>query len=188
MTSLHPSARWQAPVATTGVWALAIASAAYWGLRLSAPMEAAPPPVPAAAAAAPADPEALARLLGVVPTVQSVAPEAASRFALIGVVADGSSHGAALISIDGKPARPLRVGAKVGDGHVLQSVTRRTVTLGPVGGGQAFSLQLPAAALAIPTSANLAPAGSQGPTVAVPVPRPMPPAGLPPPVMAPLIR
>jgi general secretion pathway protein C len=52
-------------------------------------------------------------------------PEAASRFALSGVVADPSKQGAALIAIDGKAPRPFRVGSRVGDNYVLQSVGLR---------------------------------------------------------------
>ena len=52
-------------------------------------------------------------------------PEAASRFVLLGVVADTDGQGAALIAVDGKPPRPFRVGAKVADGYVLHSVSAR---------------------------------------------------------------
>jgi general secretion pathway protein C len=73
-----------------------------------------------------------------------VAPEAASRFALSGVVADPSKQGAALISIDGKPPRPFRVGSSVGDNYVLQSVGLRSATIGTQADGPAaFTLQLP---------------------------------------------
>ena len=41
----------------------------------------------------------------------ATAPDAASRFQLQGVVADDLGRGAALIAIDGKPARPYRAGA-----------------------------------------------------------------------------
>lgn len=66
MTSPYSAAHWHAPVATTGLWALAAAAAVFWGLRLAAP----PEPVAAAAtmprAAVSADADAVARLLGVV--------------------------------------------------------------------------------------------------------------------------
>ena len=146
MTSPYSAARWHAPVATTGLWALAAGAAVFWGLRLAAP----PEPVAAAAtmprAAVSADADAVARLLGVVSANEAApaAPEAASRFALSGVVADSLNQGAALISIDGKPPRPFRVGSRVGDNYVLQSVGVRAATLGTSAEGPAaFTLQLP---------------------------------------------
>jgi general secretion pathway protein C len=146
MTSPYSAARWHAPLATTGLWALAAGAAVFWALRLSSPADAV-----AAAAAMPrpsvtADAEAVGRLLGVVSaqTAAPAAPEAASRFALVGVVADPSNQGAALIAIDGKPPKPFRVGSRVGDNYVLQSVGVRAATLGAqVDGPPAFTLQLP---------------------------------------------
>ena len=156
MTSLYPSGipsssrssglRRTAPVATAALWALAAASAVFWALRLSAPADALAPPAATTRLAAEADPAAVARLLGAVPAANAatVTPEAASRFALSGVVAYGTTQGAALISIDGKPPRPWRVGAQLGDGFVLQSVGPRSATLGAsVDAAPAFTLQLP---------------------------------------------
>jgi len=157
MTSPYSAARWHAPLATTGLWALAAGAAVFWALRLSSPADAV-----AAAAAMPrpsvtADAEAVGRLLGVV-SAQSAAPaapEAASRFALVGVVADPSNQGAALIAIDGKPPKPFRVGSRVGDNYVLQSVGVRAATLGAQADGPpAFTLQLPVRA---PISVGLPP-------------------------------
>jgi len=185
MTSPYSAARWHAPLATTGLWALAAGAAVFWGLRLASPADAV-----AAAATMPrpsvsADTDAVARLLGVLPAsgAAPAAPEAASRFALSGVVADPSKQGAALISIDGKAPRPFRVGAKVGDNYVLQSVGLRSATLGAqVDGPAAFTLQLPVRA---PISVSSAPGATAGlPTVASPPPVPMtmsapPPATMP---------
>ena len=155
MTSPFTLARWPAPVATTALWALAAASAAFWGLRLMGPADGIAPPAAATRAPVAADPGAVARLLGAVsaPAVTAAAPGAASRFALLGVVADGASQGAALISIDGKPPRPFRVGGNVGEGYVLQAVGLRSATLGAsAGGASAFTLDLPVRA-PIPVSA-----------------------------------
>lgn len=146
----------------------------FWGLRLASPADAV-----AAAATMPrpsvsADSDAVARLLGVLPSTSTapVAPEAASRFALSGVVADPSKQGAALISIDGKPPRPFRVGSKVGDNYVLQSVGVRAATLGAqVDGPAAFTLQLPVRA-PISVSSSVPP-----PPLATPAPQAAP-AGL----------
>ena len=167
MTSPYSAARWHAPVATTGLWALAAGAAVFWGLRLASPAE----PVAAAAtmpkASVSADADAVARLLGAVSASEATptAPEAASRFALSGVVADPFNQGAALISIDGKPPRPFRVGSRVGDNYVLQSVGVRTATLGASAAGPAaFTLQLPVRA---PISV-----GSPAPAGMTPSPRP----------------
>jgi general secretion pathway protein C len=78
------------------------------------------------------DPQAVVRALGggeVAAPVAAAAPSASSRFVLMGVVADTSSGGAALISVDGKPARPFRVGASVDGRLVVQSVTGRKASL-----------------------------------------------------------
>jgi general secretion pathway protein C len=186
MTSPYSAARWHAPLATTGVWALAAGAAVFWALRLASPADAV-----AAAASMPrpsvaADSDAVARLLGVLPTSSTapIAPEAASRFALSGVVADPSKQGAALIAIDGKPPRPFRVGSKVGDNYVLQSVGLRSATLGAqVDGPAAFTLQLPVRA-PISVSAPSALTGVTSPTPVTVTPVGLPPAA-PAAVMAP---
>ena len=146
------SARWPAAATTTVVWALAAASIVFWGLRLAAPPDAVAPP--AVVAAPPAvDPAAVGRLLGAVdaPAVVAATPDAASRFVLQGVIADTDGQGAALIAVDGQPARPFRVGARLGDAFVLQSVGARAATLGGSAQGPgAFTLRLPERPMAIP--------------------------------------
>lgn len=166
MTSPYSAARWHAPLATTGLWALAAGAAVFWALRLASPADAV-----AAAAAMPrpsvaADAEAVGRLLGVVSADNKAPapPQAASRFALVGVVADPSNQGAALIAIDGKPPRPFRVGSRVGDSYVLQSVGVRAATLGAqVDGPPGFTLQLPVRA-PISVSLPAAPISSVSPS------------------------
>lgn len=74
------------------------------------------------------------------------APEAieAARYKLIGVIAQGRQRGSALIGVDGEPAKPFRVGERVADGLVLQSVTARAVTLAPeMTGSLGITLELP---------------------------------------------
>jgi len=57
----------------------------------------------------------------------------------------GQESGAALIAVDGKPAKPYRVGAVVADGLVLQSTQGRRVNLGAsMDGPQTLVLELPA--------------------------------------------
>ncbi len=52
-----------------------------------------------------------------------------SRFMLLGVLAENSGAGAALIAVDGKPAKPFRVGSEVITGYTLESVKSRVATL-----------------------------------------------------------
>lgn len=195
MTSPYAAARWHAPLATTGLWALAAGAAVFWGLRLANPAQPVAPAATLPRAPAAADADAIARLFGALPVEQAApaAPEAASRFALSGVVADASSQGAALISIDGKPPRPFRVGSRVGEGYVLQAVDVRAATLGTSPDGPAaFTLQLPVRApisVSSPVPAVPAVPAQPVPTPSQPAPASATPAGmLPatmPPVMAP---
>ena len=164
MTLTSPSPRWPAALTTFLIWALAVAGIAFWVLRLAAPTDAPPPPAVAAAPAAATDPETVARLLGAVSAEPQVTltPEAASRFALTGVIADAMQRGAALIAVDGKPARPFRVGSVVGEGYVLQSVSTRSASLGAgVGSPPAFVLQLPVRPMALPVPQPLLPMAPQ---------------------------
>jgi general secretion pathway protein C len=159
------SARWW----TLVVWALAAASAAFWGLRLFV----AAPPVPPNARTAEVTPAVrgdLTRLFGVdaPPPVAEAAPEPAAdaRFQLIGVVspraARAAGEGLALIAVDGKPARAYRVGAVVDGTQVLKSVHARGAMLGTRDGPAAVALNLappaPAATGSLPP-AGAAPAG-----------------------------
>jgi general secretion pathway protein C len=145
----YAPARWPSAAATTGLWALAAASVVFWGLRLTAPSGSVAPPAVSSGASVTVDSAAVAQMLGAVPSQAPATPDAASRFALLGVVADTDQQGAALIAVDGKPARPFRVGGKVADGYVLQSVSTRAATLGAsLDAAPAFTLQLPVRPLA----------------------------------------
>jgi general secretion pathway protein C len=124
--------RWAVAGATFALWALVAASAAYWGLKLSSAGDVATAP-PAPRNPAPVNAAAVARLLGSNPSAVAAAPppSAASRFKLLGVVANRGHGGAALIAVDGKPPKPFRVGALVEEGLVLQSVDAKQAALGP---------------------------------------------------------
>lgn len=80
----------------------------------------------------------------------SVLPDAtAARFKLSGVVASKPDQGLALIAIDGKPARPIKVGGEVGEALLLQTVSRSGATLAPrLDGPATVTLELPK--LAVP--------------------------------------
>jgi general secretion pathway protein C len=131
-------------------WAAVAASAMFWGLRLFVSA----PPAPANAMAVSTQSVAandFSRLLGRAPTVATAAvqPDAASRFRLVGVVApkslaEGTSEGLALISIDGKPPRHYRVGTSVEGETTLLGVSARGAELGPSGGPATITLNLPA--------------------------------------------
>jgi general secretion pathway protein C len=87
----------------------------------------------------PVDPVAVARLMGSSPAaIGTPAPSVASRFTLVGVVAGQAHGGAALIGVDGKPAKPFRVGTPVTEGLLLQAVEPRRALLAP-------SMEAPAA-------------------------------------------
>jgi general secretion pathway protein C len=131
-------------VASFGVWALVAFSAVAWGLRWSASADnGIVYPMVQSASASP-DVETAARGLGVQAAGVVAEPTLASRFQLVGVVAGGASQGAALIAVDGKPAKPFRVGATVAEGLMLQSVQGRRVSLGPSSdAAAALVLELP---------------------------------------------
>ncbi len=160
------------------VWALAAASAVYWGSRLLV-RSAAVPPNAMIAQASPAPGGPLTRLFGA-PAPEAVAAAAApvveSRFKLLGVAAAraGQRSGLALIAMDDKPARALAVGARVDEAWVVQSIAHRQVDLGPPGGAAALTLTLPImaeAARGVPSAGNPT---ALGQAVAPPVVQPAP--------------
>ena len=141
------SAAWTVRASTFALWALAAGSAVYWGLQLGGSQRPLSLPAPAARQVAAVDPVALARLLGSAPAGMAAAapmPTLASRFQLIGVAAGAESGGgAAVISVDGKPARPYRVGASLEEGLVLKAVRGRQATLADATGQPLLVLELP---------------------------------------------
>ena len=139
-------ARWIRRAATTVLWALAVGSIVFWGLRLAAPPAAAAYAPLAAAPGPQADPSAVGRALGAVTDAPVAVVAAPTRFTLLGVVAGRSSGGTALIAVDGQPARPFRVGSTVVPGFVLESVSPRRVVLGTDGssGGRSLTVEMPA--------------------------------------------
>jgi general secretion pathway protein C len=135
---------WSLRLTTFAVWFLAAGSAAYWGLHISA--QAAPNPALARADVAgqnarPLQPDtlAVAHGLGAVGdgAVAALQADSAptvdwnpSRFALSGIMAQGSEKdGLVMISVDGKPAQLLQVGATVEPSVVVQALSRQSVTL-----------------------------------------------------------
>ena len=142
-----PHSIWWPRIATFLLWAAAAAGLAFWGLKWTG--AGARLPLVAAlgsAGAVQSDPQVLVRLLGAGSAVAPVAaaPGLASRFALLGVVAGPHGAGVALISVDGKPARPYEVGARVDGPLLLKSVASRQATLaGGLDAPAAVTLDLP---------------------------------------------
>ena len=86
---------------------------------------------------------ALSKALGAAP-VQSASASLASRFVLVGVMDGGPSQGVALISVDGKPAKPYRVGQTVSEGFVIVGTGPKKAELGPqLGAAATLLLELP---------------------------------------------
>jgi len=165
------------------IWALVAATAVFWGLRLFVRSPSAP-----AYAVAVGDAGAmrgdLARLLGTAPVAlvaAAAAPEASSRFRLLGIVAPknagangvGASNGVALIAVDGKMPKAFAVGSRLDGDLVLQSVSLRTASIASGQGTPPITLELPRAAPAatgtLPSSAT---GGMPGGVITPPAPVP----------------
>ena len=85
----------------------------------------------------------VSKALGVAP-VQSASASLASRFVLVGVMDGGPLQGVALISVDGKPAKPYRLGQTVTDGFVVLATGPKKAELGPqLGATATLFLELP---------------------------------------------
>jgi general secretion pathway protein C len=133
------------------VWAAVAASVAYWGLRwLSRPAA-----VPAHATPVSLDAAVrgdIHRLLAAPKTVagvaqiQSEAQALAGRLKLLGVVASRNETdptSVALLSMDGKPARAVRIGMVIDGAYVLRTLSQRSAGIGQPDGPVAVNLDLP---------------------------------------------
>jgi general secretion pathway protein C len=174
------------------IWSLVAAVVVFWALRFSARPLQVPTHAVAIGQAAPPRGD-LARLFGAAPLVvaggeSAPAPEAASRFKLLGVMAprgatadQGGAYGLALIAVDGKPPRAYAVGSPLDEGLVLQSVGLRSASIGAREGARSVLLELPPPGA--PATGMLPPpvgATVVRPVTAVPpapVGTPVPPAG-----------
>ncbi|MEG2630919.1 MAG: type II secretion system protein N [Comamonas sp.] len=136
---------WRVRLCTFILWAVAGACLVFWTLRLASPVEAAMVAVAAPGPVA-VDLQALAQVLGAGPAAPTAqAPVAPSRYTLQGLLAGrDSGRGAAVIGVNGQPARAFPVGAQVDQGLVLQSVGVQQARLGPSRQGEAtVTLELP---------------------------------------------
>lgn len=136
---------WCARIVTFSLSGLAAASVGYWLLK-GWPVTAPSAVAVVSMEAAPQGQQSLARMLGGGTsklTPVEVQKTSATRYVLMGVLAS-HGQGAALISIDGQAARPVRVGEAVDETLVLQSVTaRRAVLGGSLNDAAVMSLDLP---------------------------------------------
>jgi len=140
---------WPARLSTLLLAALAAASLVFWGLRWVEPVS-----MPRAnsdgAGPRPIDTGRVALLLGASPTAsgddEEVPIQAAARYKLLGVIAGPKGHGfgSALIAIDDAPAKPYKVGDRLSDDLVLQSVSKRGAALASsMQASAAITLELP---------------------------------------------
>lgn len=133
------------------IWAAVAASALHWGLQLFDHV--AQSTIGATITPASVTPTDDLNVLRERPPPQNSVPAVvaaveSSRFQLFGVVAprnpNSSNLSVALLAIDGQPARAFRIGDKLNSDWVLQAVQVRGVSIGPLGGTTAISLELPA--------------------------------------------
>jgi general secretion pathway protein C len=136
------AARWTAWL----VWAALAGSLVFWGLRLFARPGAVPSQVQTVAIDQAVRGDVLRLLGAVTPAGDVVAPPpaAAARFKLVGAVASaGAGPSWAVLAVDDRPARVVRLGAAVDGQWVLQGVTAKGVSLGPPGAPAQLTLDLP---------------------------------------------
>lgn len=146
------------------VWAAVAASLAFWGLRWIAR----PAGVPYNASSVTLDGGAHGdsrRLLtgpaattpGTAVVDMGAAATLSARLKLLGVIAprSGTDQGVALLSIDGKPARAVRVGGVIDGDMTLLAINQRGAQIGPGQGPVLVSLDLPA--LPSPSTGSLPP-------------------------------
>ena len=133
---------------TLAVWAVVLASAVFWGMRIFASRTAVPPQaqMPTRTLAMGGE---LRRLLGTSekPKDEEEVADTSDRFKLLGVVAPrGAGHspqGVALIAVGDEPPKAVHTGSPVDGDTVLLAVNQRSVQLGPRGGPATTELTLP---------------------------------------------
>lgn len=146
--SLQSTAKaWPTRLVTFFLAAVAAASAGFWTLRWPLPTPSTHTPLPQAAEAS-IDTTKLAQLLGATTgkdSAEQTTPLATrAQYQLLGVIAQGGKRGSALIGIDGQPPKPYRVGERLSDQVVLQSVKARSAVLASdVNAADGITLELP---------------------------------------------
>ena len=134
---IYTQNHWVSRSVTLVLGAFAAASVVFWVLKLSS-AGGSEPVVAVESEPARMDPQALVKALGggAAAPVQEVLGATPQRVRLVGVVSTPTQQGAALISLDGKPAKPYTVGATVEGGWTLRSVQPRRAVLAVLHAGQ----------------------------------------------------
>ena len=134
------AARLGVGLSTALLWAVVAGSAAYWLLQMGDRNNGTAAPSAHATSEWRADGAAVARSLGVFsdaapaaasPVESAPRPDALQRLRLLGVLTHGTT-GAALLALDGQPARPVRVGQDIqglDEGWTLHAVHPHAVVL-----------------------------------------------------------
>jgi len=122
-------------------FALVMAIAAYWGVRIFTPAPTAAPPPTAPPALRDPDPVAAARMFGKVERIQATT----SNIQAIGAYSAGKDS-SAVLSVDGRPARLFLLGQEVAPGLKVAEVRPEVVVL--ESGGARQELRLPLRAVA----------------------------------------
>ena len=117
--------------------ALVCAIGAYWAMRILTPAPAHLAPAPSGAAPREADPVLAARMFGL---VQTAPVQASMNVQAIGVIAAGRDS-AAVLAVDGKPARVYLLNQELEGGARLVAIDRNAVTIER--GGERREIALP---------------------------------------------
>lgn len=134
------------------VWAAVAASLAFWGLRWIARPAAVPHNASSVTLDGGSRGDSRRLLAGPEPTTPGgpvadvgAASALSGRLKLLGVVAprSGTQEGVALLSIDGKPPRAVRVGGVVDGEMIVLAIGQRGAQIGPQAGPALLSLDLP---------------------------------------------
>jgi len=129
--TLKPSANsWTLRLFTLLIWLLVGLCAAYWAFKF-ATTKTVEATTTQSTPTVVVDSKAVGRLLGATDTiaVKAVNTLASTKFVLFGMANSVRGQGYALIALDGKPARPYRVGSMVADNLLLKSISKNGVIL-----------------------------------------------------------
>jgi general secretion pathway protein C len=136
---------WTLRLFTLLIWLFVGLCAAYWAFKFvtTKPVEVTTPlAIPTVAI----DSKAVAKLLGATDNVAAkpLNTTANTKFTLFGLAKTANGKGVALIALDGKPARPYRVGSLVADDLVLKSISKTGVLLAvSLSAPEGVTLELP---------------------------------------------
>ena len=121
---------WTLRLFTLLIWLFVGLCAAYWAFKF-ATTKTIDATVASAAPTVVTDSKAIGKLLGATDVVaaKSINTKASTKFVLFGLANSASGRGYALIALDGKPAKPYRVGSLVADELVLKSISKTGVLL-----------------------------------------------------------